>query len=154
MLPMKARYAVKALVDLARAGPGAAVPASEIARRQGIPRKFLEAILVELRNAGVLASRRGTHGGYALLRAPNEIGLGDVLRTLSGPLAPVPCLSKTAYRRCPECPDEAGCAVRALLADVHAAALQILDGTSLADLAAKVGPPAGPASTDRGDRGG
>ncbi len=141
MLPMKARYAVKALVHLAVAQPQGAVSIAAIAHSEAIPRKFLEAILLELRNHGILVSRRGKLGGYALRQSCDQIWLGDVLRKLSGPLAPVPCLSKTAYQRCAECPDERACAVRLLLADVHTATLQILDNMSLADLVARLPTP-------------
>lgn len=142
MLPMKSRYALKALVYLARNDQQGPVLISSIAEAEGIPRKFLEAILLELRNHGVLASRRGKHGGYSILGKPEDIMLGEVIRVLTGPLAPVPCLSKTAYQRCGECRNEATCAVRVLLADVHTATLQILDHTSLADLVLKVRDPA------------
>lgn len=137
MLPMKARYAVKALVHIARAGGGPCL-AGEIAEAEQIPRKYLESILVELRNLGILSARRGRGGGYALLRPAAEIVLGDAIRAVSGPLAPVACLSKTAYQRCDDCVDEAACAVRLLLQQVHAAQLRIVDGTTLADLAARV----------------
>ena len=137
MLPMKARYAVKALVHLARAGGGPCL-AGEIAAAEQIPRKYLESILVELRNQGLLTARRGRGGGYALLKPASELWLGDAIRAVSGPLAPVSCLSKTAYQRCDDCVDEAACAVRLLLQQVHAAQLRIVDGTSLADLAARV----------------
>jgi Rrf2 family protein len=143
MLPMKSRYALKALVYLGRHQQAGPVLISEIADAEGIPRKFLEAILLELRNHGVLASKRGKHGGYTLLSRPEDVRLGDVIRKLTGPLAPVPCLSRTAYQRCAECHEERTCAVRLLLADVHAATLQIVDNTSLADLIAKVSDPEG-----------
>jgi Rrf2 family protein len=138
MLPMKSRYALKALVFLARNGGDGPVLISSIAEAEGIPRKFLEAILLELRNHGVLASRRGKNGGYTLLLPPQQINLGDVIRMLTGPMAPLPCLSKTAYQRCVECPNEGTCAVRLLLADVHAATLRIVDGTTLADLIVRI----------------
>ena len=138
MLPMKSRYGLKALVYLARHSANGPVAIATIANAEGIPRKFLEAIVLELRNGGVLASRLGKRGGYTLLLPPGDINLGDVIRTLSGPLAPLPCLSKTAYQRCAECRDEATCAVRLLLADVHAEALRIVDGTTLADLVQRI----------------
>ncbi len=138
MLPMKSRYGLKALVHLARAGDGLPVQTATIAQVEGIPRKFLEAILLELKNHGVLASRRGKAGGYVLRLSPADINLGDVIRVLSGPLAPLPCLSKTAYQRCVECADERTCAVRTLLADVHAEALRIVDGTTLAGLVSRM----------------
>jgi Rrf2 family protein len=111
---------------------------SDIAEAEAIPRKFLEAILLELRNHGILASRRGRGGGYTLRMPPEQVNLGSVIRALTGPMAPLPCLSVTAYQRCPECQDEATCAVRLLLADVHAATLRIVDGTTLADLLLRV----------------
>lgn len=138
MLPMKSRYALKALVFMARHQGEGAVPAARIAADEAIPLKFLEGILLELRNAGILASRRGPTGGYALLADPHSVHLGDVIRNLSGPMAPLPCLSKTAYQRCAECVDESTCAVRLLMADVHAATLRIVDGTTLAQLVARV----------------
>lgn len=137
MLPMKSRYALKALVYLALRQHDGPVLISTIAEAEGIPRKFLEAILLELRNQGVLASRRGKHGGYTLLLPAERILLGDVIRSLTGPLAPLPCLSRTAYQRCAECRDENTCAVRLLLADVHTATMKILEHTSLADLATR-----------------
>jgi len=135
---MKSRYAVKALVYLARHAVDGPVLIAAISEAEGIPRKFLEVILLELRNHGVLTSRRGKGGGYSLRSAPHEINLGDVIRALSGPLAPLPCLSKTAYHRCAECPDEHTCAVRLLLAEVHAETLRIIDATTLDSLVAKV----------------
>ena len=138
MLPMKSRYALKALVFLARHQADGPVPVSVIASEEAIPVKFLEAILLEMRNAGVLTSRRGPTGGYQMRADPKDVHLGDVIRNLSGPMAPLPCLSKTAYHRCAECVDEATCAVRILMADVHAAQLRIVDGTTLAELVARV----------------
>jgi Rrf2 family protein len=134
---MKARYGIKALVFLARTDGLRPVAAQSIAKAERIPPKYLEGILRALRQAGYVASVRGQFGGYALQRPAGEVVLGDVIRALSGPLAPVPCLSKTAYERCGECVDEATCAVRMLLQDVHAATLRIVDGTTLADLAAR-----------------
>ena len=138
MLPMKSRYALKSLVFLARHGDDGAVPVARIATEEAIPVKFLEAILLELRNAGVLTSRRGPNGGYSLRLAPKDVHLGDVIRALTGPMAPLPCVSKTAYQRCAECVDEATCAVRLLMADVHRATLKIVDSTTLADLVSRV----------------
>jgi hypothetical protein len=80
---------------------------SEISREQAIPKKFLEQILLELKRAGIVMSRRGRLGGYVLLRAPEQVTFGEVLRLIDGPIAPLPCLSKIAYRRCVDCADEA-----------------------------------------------
>jgi Rrf2 family protein len=131
MLPMKSRYALKALVYMALHQDQGPLLISAIAEAEAIPRKFLEAILLELRN----------QGGYTLLLPPDQIRLGDVIRTLTGPLAPLPCLSRTAYQRCVECRDENTCAVRLLLADVHTATMKILEHTTLADLAARSADP-------------
>jgi Rrf2 family protein len=138
MLPMKSRYALKALVYLARHQADGPVLIADIAEAEAIPRKFLEAILLELRNHGILASRRGKGGGYTLRLDAAAINLGDVIRTLTGPLAPLPCLSKTAYQRCVECTDEATCAVRLLMSDVHAATVRIIDATTLEQLVSRV----------------
>ena len=138
MLPMKSRYALKALVFLARHRTEGPIPVAGIAAAEAIPAKFLEAILLELRNAGILTSRRGPTGGYQLRVEPQPVFLGTVIRNISGPMAPLPCLSKSAYHRCAECVDEATCAVRLMMADVHAATLRIMDGTTLAELVARV----------------
>ena len=139
MLPMKSRYAIKALVFMARQRERqVAVQIADIAAAEAIPRKFLEVILLELRNHGILASRRGKGGGYSLRLPPSEVNLGTVIRVLTGPMAPLPCLSKTAYQRCPECLDERTCAARALMAEAHAATLRIVDGTTLEALVARL----------------
>jgi Rrf2 family protein len=137
MLSSKGKYGLKALLDLA--SRGGAVQITEIARRNNIPKKFLEAILLELRNAGFLTSKKGKGGGYALARAPERIMIGDVIRTLDGPLAPIPCASRTNFRPCPDCTDPQGCRVRAAMLDVRDAVASLLDSLSLADLAARQG---------------
>lgn len=106
---------------------------AEISRDQAIPKKFLEQILLELKRAGIVTSRRGRMGGYELLRAPEEIMYGDVLRLIDGPIAPLPCLSKIAYRKCPDCRDEASCEIRHVFGRVAEATRTVLDRTSLAD---------------------
>ena len=112
MLSQKAKYALRALLHLAEAPPGEAVLISEIATRHHIPKKFLEQILLDLKNHGVVQSWRGRSGGYALLKPASEISFGQVLRIIDGPLAPLPCLSRVAYRRCSDCDDESACALR------------------------------------------
>ena len=107
---------------------------SDIAQREGIPRKFLELILLELRNQGVLQSKKGKGGGYFLGRPPQQISVGQVVRILEGPLAPLPCVSKTAYMRCRECRDERTCAIRMVMKEVRDATSQILDSATLADM--------------------
>lgn len=139
MISMKAKYAFKALVCLA--AHSGTVQIDGIARDERIPRKFLEHILLELKAGGFIASRRGRSGGYALARPAAEISVGQVLRLIDGPMAPLPCISRTAYRRCEDCRDEATCGVRRMFADAHSASLRALEGTTIAD-ALRAGAPA------------
>jgi len=133
MISQKSKYAFRALVALVRAGPGSTRMISEISREQAIPKKFLEQILLELKRAGIVTSHRGRTGGYALLKAPEEVTFGEVLRLIDGPLALLPCLSKIAYRRCEDCRDETNCEIRRVFARVADATRQVLDSTTLAD---------------------
>src|SRR6185295_7044019 len=110
---------------------------SELARRDAIPKKFLEAILLELKRHGVVQSRKGKGGGYFLRREPTDITFGSVIRVLEGPLAAVPCVSQTAYMKCVECPDEVACGVRLAMKEVRDATARILDNTTLADVNAQ-----------------
>lgn len=139
MITMKTKYALKALCRLALSPPGEPVLIAEIAEQEGIPRKFLELILAELKQHGILQSRKGRGGGYLLAKNPDTITVASVLRVLDGPIAPVPCLSRTAYQRCAECKDEASCGVRLVLREAHAASVQVLEGTTLADMVQRVG---------------
>ncbi len=134
MLTMKTRYALKALGILSERGLRQSTLIAEISEREAIPRKFLEAILRELRQHGLLLAQRGRGGGYRLRRPPDQIALADIIRALDGPIAPVPCLSKTAYERCAECKSESACGVRLLLKDLHTATSAVLENTTLADL--------------------
>jgi Rrf2 family protein len=134
MLSNKAKYALKALIVLAKEYGQGPVLVSEIARREGMPRKFLELILLDLRNDGTLHSRKGKGGGYFLVHPPNRVSVGHVIRLLDGPLAPLPCISKTAYMRCRECLDERRCAIRMIMKEVRDATARILDSTTVADL--------------------
>lgn len=106
---------------------------SEISKAQAIPKKFLEQILLELKRAGIVMSRRGRLGGYVLLRPADKITFGEVLRLIDGPIAPLPCLSKIAYRRCGDCQDEATCEIRHVFAHVVKAQREVLDHTTFAD---------------------
>ena len=137
MLTNKAKYGLKAVVHLSRLDPGDGASIAEIAEANALPKKFLEAILVDLRNAGFVKSRKGRGGGYALSRPAEEIRIGDVIRALDGPLAPIPCASRTAYSPCDDCVDLAGCSVRLLMTDVRDAIADILDHTSLAQMRAR-----------------
>lgn len=141
MISQKAKYALRALVLLARGG--GAMTTSEIAERQAIPRKFLEQILLEMKRDGILQSRRGKLGGYALLRPADEITFGRVLRLIDGPIAPLPCLSRIAYRRCEDCRDEGSCEIRRVFSRVAESARDVLDRTTVADALASADPALG-----------
>ena len=134
MLSKKTKYALKALQYLARAKDRGPVLIAEIASNEGIPQKFLEAILLELKKEGFLESRKGKGGGYFLGRPAESITLGAVVRKMEGPLALLPCVSQTAYRRCDECHDERTCGIRMIMKDVRDRTAEILDRTSLADV--------------------
>ncbi len=134
-LSKRGEYGIKALLDLASSEPGQSViQARAIAEREQIPVKFLEQILLSLKNAGILHSRMGVGGGYYLARPPEHITLGEIVRTLDGTLAPIRCVSKIAYERC-VCPDEGSCGLRLVMQDVRNAIADILDRTTLADVA-------------------
>ncbi|MBN2973909.1 Rrf2 family transcriptional regulator [Roseomonas aeriglobus] len=138
MLTQRSRYALRAMLFLATQKPGGPpVPMNRIAVAANVPRKFLELILADLREAGFLHSHRGKAGGYCLSRPAYLISLGEVIRVIEGPLALVPCVSRTAYRPCTDCRDEAACAIRRAMARVRDETARILDGTSLADATAE-----------------
>ena len=138
MLTQRSRYALRAMLFLADAPPGdAPVPMTRIAAGANVPRKFLELILADLREAGLLQSTRGKMGGYRLARPTHLISLGEIVRVIEGPLALVPCVSRTAYRRCVDCKSEADCAIRHAMLRVRDETARILDGTSLADATAE-----------------
>jgi Rrf2 family protein len=106
---------------------------AEIAALERIPKKFLESILLAMKNHGLLASRKGRGGGYALARPAAKVTFGEIVRVMDGPLAPVPCVSVTAYRRCQECRSEKDCEIRAVMQRARDATSRVLDATSLAD---------------------
>ncbi|KOF19770.1 HTH-type transcriptional regulator CymR [compost metagenome] len=136
MLTKKGKYGLKALVDLARLEPGETAFITEIAQRNNIPKKFLDTILLELRNAGMLRSKKGPGGGYSLSRPAAEIRIGHVIRTLDGPLAPIRCASRTAYEVCEDCNDPETCQVRVSMTTVRDAVASILDSMTLEEFAA------------------
>lgn len=136
MLTQKAKYALRSLAVLAAADPHVPLPIHEIADRAHAPQKFLEAILLELRRHGVLVSTRGKAGGYVLARPADDMRVGDIIRMVDGPLAPIPCASLTAYRPCADCPDPESCAIRSVMRRVRDATAAILDNTSVADIGA------------------
>ena len=135
MLSNKAKYALRALLMMARQPGDGLLQVSEIAEVENVPRKFLEAILGELTKDGILASQRGKGGGYRLGRPADTITFGQVVRLIDGPLAPVPCASVTRYRRCNDCRDEKTCAIRLVMRRVRDAMADVLDRTTLADMA-------------------
>jgi Rrf2 family protein len=131
MLSQRGRYALKALLNLAGAR---AIPkdVGAIAGEENIPRKFLEAIMSDLRRAGLVESRRGKHGGYRLARPAEAITFGEVMRVTNGPLALLPCASRAFYRRCDDCSDETACILRRIMGAVREEVSDILDRTTLA----------------------
>ena len=133
MLNQKTRYAIRALLHLSDQFGRGAVPLSEIAETQNIPKKFLTVILSEMGREGLVAAQRGRDGGYWLDRPPETISYGEVVRLTQGSLALIPCAARQAYRPCDNCVDEAGCRLRALMLTVRDATAEILDGISLAD---------------------
>jgi Rrf2 family protein len=136
MLTAKGKYGLKALAHLASLEPGETTQAAEIAEANGIPKKFLDAILGELRNAGIVYSRKGPGGGYSLARAPSQIKIGQVIRTIDGPLAPIACASRTAYQPCRDCQDVKACTVRLMMTEVRDAMSDVLDRVTIADMVA------------------
>jgi Rrf2 family protein len=135
-LSKKGEYAVRALVEIgfeAHLRPGTLIQISTVAQRTNIPEKFLEQILLALRNGGVLRSKRGVEGGYSLAKPSDQITLGEVIRLLDGPLAPIPCVSATAYERC-SCPDEESCGLHIAMKQVRDAIAGILDSYKLSRL--------------------
>lgn len=133
MISNKARYAFRALLAIAASPVGEAVTSAEIARRYNIPHKFLEQILLDLRKAGILDSKRGKSGGYVMLRPADTISFGEVLRIFEGPLAPLPCLSRQSYRRCEDCVSEAQCEIRREFGRAYEASRSVLDTRTIGD---------------------
>ncbi len=136
MLTAKGKYGLKALAHLATLEPGGMAQAIEIAEANNIPKKFLDAILGELRNAGIVYSKKGPGGGYMLARPASDIKLGHVVRALDGPIAPIACASRTAYQPCPDCDNVRRCTVRLAMMRVRDAMSDVLDRTTLADMLA------------------
>ncbi|MCC5975343.1 MAG: Rrf2 family transcriptional regulator [Rubellimicrobium sp.] len=135
MITQKMKYALKALMVLAheRAGEGRSLRIEEIAARSATPKRFLEHILLEVRNAGYIGSIRGRHGGYQLIKAPKDVPLSELMRLIDGPIAPLPCLSRRAYQRCEDCPDEGTCQLRKVFGEVFWSYLLLIDSLTLGD---------------------
>lgn len=135
MLPKKTKYAIKALMALAKTYEQKQPQRiADIAENEKIPKKFLEAILLDLRKLGIVNSKMGAHGGYYLSKHPDEIYLSNIIRYTGGPIALVPCVSLNFYEKCEECPNENICGLRDVMQEVRDASLHILAKTSLSDL--------------------
>jgi Rrf2 family protein len=134
MLSKKTKYAIKALVILGKHRDKPPLQISWIAEKEKIPKKFLEQILLDLRNAGFLYSKKGAGGGYSLNKDPKDIYLVNILRITDGPIAMVPCASLNFYHRCDECHEETTCGIRDVFIEVRDASLKILSETSIADI--------------------
>jgi len=134
MLTKKSKYGIKALIYLGKKYGDQPVQIMRIATEEQIPKKFLEQILLELRNAGLLYSIKGAKGGYSLNKDPKDIRLTQVIRLLDGPIALLPCVSLNFYQKCDECKSEEVCGIRDAFIDVRDAMLQILNDTSIADI--------------------
>ena len=134
MLTSKGKYGLKAMVHLAGLLPGRPALVADIAAANSIPKKFLDAILGELRTAGFVHSKKGRGGGYVLARPPNEIMVGQIIRALDGPLAPIACASRAFYRPCEDCAPEKPCGVRRLMIEARDAIAAVLDNCSLAQM--------------------
>jgi Rrf2 family protein len=138
MITNKTKYAIKALYRLALARPGEPMLIVEIAELEQIPKKFLELILVELKQHGILESRKGRGGGYLLAKPAEQISVADILRITDGPLAPVPCLSRTSRESCTTCKDETTCPIRLAFQQAYGVYVTRLEQTSLRDLVERV----------------
>ena len=136
MISQKTKYALKALAVLAHEyhGDGASLRIEEIAQKSETPKRFLEHILLELKRAGMIGSKRGREGGYLLIKDPRLIAVSEVLRLVDGPIAPLACLSRRAYKRCDDCKNEDTCMIRNVFGDLFAGYLLLIESITLADL--------------------
>ncbi|TRZ44201.1 RrF2 family transcriptional regulator [Robertkochia solimangrovi] len=134
MLSKKTKYGLKALTYIARKKSKAPVLISEISEKENISKKFLEIILLQLKNTGFLGSKKGKGGGYYLIREPEDITIASLIRILEGPIAMLPCVSLNFYEKCDDCPDEMECSLSKLMIEVRDSTLKVLENTTLADL--------------------
>jgi Rrf2 family protein len=140
MLTAKGKYGLKAMIHLAGLDAGEIAQVADIAQACSIPKKFLDQILSELRNAGLAFSKKGKAGGYALARPAKDIKVGQIIRILDGPLAPISCASVTAYRPCDDCGNEKLCAVRLMMMEAREALSGVLDKRTLAQMRTQANP--------------
>lgn len=138
MLSKKSKYAIKALVALAKYEKenkdGSPMRIIEISEQEKIPKKFLEAILLELRRHNILGSKMGANGGYYLLKNPKDIVLTDIIRLTDGPIAMIPCASLNFYEKCDDCEDETTCGLRKVMTELRTASLKVLTGNTIEDI--------------------
>jgi len=134
MLSKKTKYGLKALTYIAKKEDKSPVLISEIAEKENISRKFLETILLLLKNTGFLASKMGKGGGYYLIKDPKEVTLASLIRILEGPIAMLPCVSLNFYEKCADCPDQETCSLHALMIEVRDKTLHVLENKTLHDL--------------------
>lgn len=134
MLSRKTKYGLKALTYIARQEENSMVLIQDISEAEDISRKFLESILLSLRKAGFLGSKKGKGGGYYLIKEPKEIKMAAIIRVLEGPIAMLPCVSLNFYEKCDDCPDEGRCTVHGLMKEVRDSTLHVLENKTLADL--------------------
>src|SRR6476469_7571567 len=140
MISKKTKYAINALVYIEKEDKGnEPIQISKIAESENIPRKFLEAILLDLRNAGILSSRKGKTGGYYLHKAPAEINVADIMRLFDGPIALLPCVTYMYYERCDECKDEGTCGIRSIFMDVRNETVNMLKNDNIAEIMLRSG---------------
>lgn len=153
MLSSKAKYALRAVLRLAHAAPnGAWLQTGDVAEQEKVPRKFLEAIFVQLRDHDIIESRRGAQGGYRLLREATAISVADIIRIVDGPLALTSCASRTRFRQCPDCVDVTVCRLQPLMQRARDAVADVLENCSLAQLATERHPSKGRLSTQKLDK--
>jgi Rrf2 family protein len=139
MISKKTKYALKAVIYLAREYEKGPVLIANLAREEMIPKKFLELILLTMKNNGILMSKKGKSGGYYLAKSPRKVSMGQIFRIMEGTLAPVPCVSESTYEKCAECDNENTCGIRIIMKDVRDAIANILDNATLADMLEKIG---------------
>jgi len=137
MLSKRAKYAIQAMIRLAKEKDHGPLVIGEISEREHIPKKFLESILLELKNAGFVNSRKGRRGGYYLIKDPDEVNMADIHRIFDGAIALLPCVTYQYYERCEECQDEKTCAIRSAIKEVRDATVNIMKRYTLKELVEK-----------------
>lgn len=135
MLSKKTKYGLKALIFIAKQSETAPVLISDISEKEKIPKKFLEAILLDLKKFGILGSKKGKGGGYYLMKDPKTVTVATLIRVLDGPIAMLPCVSLNYYEKCDDCPHEEVCSLNKFLAEVRDNTLSLLQQKTLYDLA-------------------